>query len=105
MSDFILIQKQLFKALAQNAPDVNMLLRVLIKRYDPEPLRDYEAIVRLIGATKTAKGLSVTCRLDHGKYPTGRRVTNEQMKSVRIEPMEFHGEWNYIIHSETSGKT
>jgi len=32
-------------------------------------------------------------------------VTNEQMKSVRLEPMEFHGEWNYIIHSETSGKT
>ena len=70
-----------------------------------EPLRDYETIVRLIGATKTAKGLSVTCRLDHGKYPIGRRVTNEQMKSVRLEPMEFHGEWNYIIHPETSGKT
>jgi len=70
-----------------------------------EPLRDYETIVRLIGATKTSKGLSVTCRLDHGKYPTGRRVTNEQMKSVRLERMEFHGEWNYIIHPETSGKT
>jgi len=63
-----------------------------------EPLCDYETIVRLIGATKTLKGLSVTCRLDHGKYPIGRKVTNQEMKEVRLEPMEFHGEWNYVIH-------
>lgn len=29
-----------------------------------QPLRDYETIVRLISATKTAKGLTVRCRLD-----------------------------------------
>jgi hypothetical protein len=29
-----------------------------------EPLRDYETIARLIAKTTTAKGLTVTCRLD-----------------------------------------
>jgi Rhodopirellula transposase DDE domain len=40
-----------------------------------EPLRDYETIVNLIAQTTTAKGLSVICRLDRRKYPTGRKVT------------------------------
>lgn len=62
-----------------------------------EPLRDYETIVRLISATRTAKGLTVSCRLDRRKYPTGRKVTKEEMATIRIIPRPFHGEWNYVI--------
>jgi hypothetical protein len=62
-----------------------------------EPLRDYETIVRLIAGTTTAKGLAVSCRLDRRKYPSGRRVTDEEMKMIRITPQAFHGEWNYVI--------
>jgi hypothetical protein len=62
-----------------------------------EPLRDYETIVHLIAKTTTAKGLKVTCRLDRRKYPTGRRVTDEQMKGVHVERNKFHGDWNYVI--------
>lgn len=67
-----------------------------------EPLRDYETIVRLIAGTTTAKGLTVACRLDHRKYPTGREVTVEEMKMIRIIPQAFHGEWNYIIRPRQS---
>jgi len=62
-----------------------------------EPLRDYETIVHLIARTTTAKGLRVACRLDRRKYPTGRKVSDEEMKSVNIRRSRFHGEWNYII--------
>jgi hypothetical protein len=62
-----------------------------------EPLRDYETIVRLIAGTTTAKGLTVSCRLDRRKYPAGRRVTDEEMKTIRLTPQAFHGEWNYVI--------
>ncbi len=62
-----------------------------------EPLRDYETIVRLISGTTTAKGLAVSCRLDRHKYPSGRKVTDEEMKRIRITPQAFHGEWNYVI--------
>jgi hypothetical protein len=62
-----------------------------------EPLRDYETIVNLIASTTTAKGLTVTCRLDRRKYPTGRKVSREEMKQVNLRPNKFHGEWNYII--------
>ena len=62
-----------------------------------EPLRDYETIVNLIARTTTAKGLTVTCRLDRRKYPTGRKITDEEMKQINIERDKFHGEWNYVI--------
>ena len=62
-----------------------------------QPLRDYETIVRLISATKTAKGLTVTCRLDRRKYPIGLEIAKEELASLRIVRNAFHGEWNYII--------
>ncbi len=58
---------------------------------------DYETIVNLIARTTTAKGLEVTCRLDRRKYPTGRKVSNEQMKCLKLKRSKFHGEWNYVI--------
>ena len=62
-----------------------------------EPLRDYETIVRLISGTTTVTGLAVSCRLDRRKYPAGRKVTDEEMKRIRLTPQAFHGEWNYVI--------
>ena len=52
--------------------------------------------MRLIAATTTAIGLSVTCRLDHRKYPVGRKVTDEELAMVNLKPQAFHGEWNYV---------
>ena len=62
-----------------------------------EPLRDYETVVRLIAHTTTAKGLRVTCRLDHRSYPVGRKVSDQEYASVNLKPHSFHGEWNYFI--------
>jgi DDE family transposase len=73
-----------------------------------EPLRDYETVVHLIAKTTTAKGLTVTCRLDRRKYPTGRKVTQEEMKQIYLHPDRFHGEWNYVIkprHTRRHKKT
>jgi hypothetical protein len=62
-----------------------------------EPLRDYETVVRLIAGTTTAKGLTVTCRLDRRKYAVGRKVTDAEFARVNLRPHPFHGEWNYTI--------
>ena len=53
--------------------------------------------MRLIAGTTTAKGLTVTCRLDRRKYPVGRQVTDEEFAMVNLKPQAFHGEWNYFI--------
>src|ERR1039457_2024422 len=67
-----------------------------------EPLRDYETIVNLISRTTTAKGLQVSCRLDRRKYPTGRKVTDEEIRRVNLKQNKFHGDWNYAIHPSTN---
>jgi len=77
------------------------LFSFITSNWRGEPLRDYETIVRLIAGTTTAKGLSVTCRLDRRKYPVGRRVSDEEMAAVNLTPQPFHGEWNYTIHPKS----
>jgi transposase len=66
-----------------------------------EPLVDYETIVRLISATKTAKGLSVTCRLNLREYKTGIKVPKKEIDQLNLRRHEFHGEWNYTISPQT----
>jgi hypothetical protein len=73
------------------------LFSFITSNWRGEPLRDYETMVRLIAATTTAKGLKVTCRLDRRKYPTGRKVSGEEIAALNITRLRFHGEWNYTI--------
>jgi hypothetical protein len=70
-----------------------------------EPLRDYETVVRLIAGTTTAKGLTVTCRLDRRKYPVGRKVTPAEFAAVNLKPQAFHGEWNYLIRPKQNRRS
>ncbi|EQD74085.1 Rhodopirellula transposase family protein [mine drainage metagenome] len=62
------------------------------------PLESQEVVVQLIAATSTRTGLGVEARTDDGTYPTGLKVTDEDMASLKIEPHPFHGEWNYTLH-------
>jgi hypothetical protein len=43
------------------------------------------------------EGLEVHAWLDQREYQKSRKVTDEQLLSVRIQRNEFHGEWNYTI--------
>jgi Rhodopirellula transposase DDE domain len=61
------------------------------------PLISKEAIVQLIGSTKTTKGLEIQAQIDYREYRKGRKVDEEDFRSIGITPDKFHGEWNYII--------
>jgi hypothetical protein len=61
------------------------------------PLEDYETIVQLIAATKTKKGLTVTCIRDENEYQKGIVITDEQLSKINLVKDDFHGEWNYTI--------
>ncbi len=62
------------------------------------PLINHEVIVSLIATTTTNAGLRIKAALDSGPYPTGLKVTEEQMRTLNLHPADFHGEdWNYIL--------
>ena len=65
------------------------------------PLRSYDTIVNLIGNTTNRAGLVVRARLDRRKYPTGRKVSAKELRALKIERDDFHGDWNYVIRPRT----
>jgi hypothetical protein len=66
------------------------------------PLTDRETVVQLIGSVRTSTGLKVKARLDTRQYPTGIKVSDEEMDSLSLTRENFHGEWNYTIHPRDS---
>jgi transposase len=62
------------------------------------PLTSHEVVVDLISATTTRSGLTVHAELDQGSYPTGIKVTDEELAAVPRETHKFHGEWNYTVN-------
>ena len=61
------------------------------------PLRTYETIVNLIGNTTNRAGLIVRARLDRRRYPTGKKISRNELRELKIERDDFHGDWNYVI--------
>lgn len=62
-----------------------------------KPLTSYEVVVKLIGSTKTIKGLKVQSELDENTYKKGIKVSDADLKKINLHKDFFHGEWNYTI--------
>jgi hypothetical protein len=60
-----------------------------------KPLTTLEAVVGLLGSTTTQTGLKIRAVADQRRYPTGRKVTDAEMKALAITRNDFHGDWNY----------
>jgi Rhodopirellula transposase DDE domain len=62
------------------------------------PLTSHEVIVAAIASTTTRTGLRVHAELDTGTYPTGTKITGEQMAALPLRRHDWHGDWNYTLH-------
>jgi Rhodopirellula transposase DDE domain len=67
-----------------------------------EPLVSFETVVKMISATKTKKGLRVKAVLDRGRYETGVKISEAQMKELNIKPHKQNPEWNYSLLPRSS---
>ena len=64
------------------------------------PLTSLEVVVELISHTTTKEGLVVTARKDSQTYPTGRKVSDEELAGLHLVRNAFHGDWNYTIQPQ-----
>jgi hypothetical protein len=69
------------------------------------PLVSHDVIINLIANTATTKGLRIQAALDPGSYPTGIKVTDEELAQVRLKRTSFHGDWNYCVLPKRQNKT
>lgn len=61
------------------------------------PLTSHEVMLQTIAATT---GLTVRAELDSGEYPTGIRISDEEIAALPITRHRFHGDWNYTLHPQ-----
>jgi transposase len=73
------------------------LFSFIAMNWRAKPLVSLAAIVSLIGSTTTTSGLRVRSEIDHGSYPLGVKITDQQLASIPLEQHTFHGDWNYTI--------
>ena len=83
-------------------PVEHRLFSEISKHWAGHPLTDYETIVRLIGDTRTQTGLEVHCRLSTKHYPTGVRISNQQMDDLELLRHPVLPEWNYSLLPRTN---
>jgi hypothetical protein len=63
------------------------------------PLTSHEVIVNTIAATTTRTGLRVRAELDASGCETGVQVSDAQMSALPLSRHDWHGDWNYTLHS------
>ena len=62
-----------------------------------QPLVSYEAVLKLIGSTRTTGGLRVRARLDRRAYETGVTISEQEVQTVNLKRHETLPDWNYTI--------
>jgi len=78
-------------------PIEHRLFSEISKHWAGQPLVDYPTVVRLIGQTRTQTGLRVNCHLNTKHYPTGRKITPQQMRELNLQRHAVIPEWNYTL--------
>jgi Rhodopirellula transposase DDE domain len=76
----------------------------ITKNWRGKPLASHEVMINLIANTTTEKGLRIRAALDNNKYPTGKKVSDQELNSINISRADFHGEWNYKISPKSGVK-
>jgi hypothetical protein len=62
-----------------------------------QPWVSHEAIVNLIAATTTRKGLKLRAEVDSAQHQTDIKGTDAEFDAIQLTRDAFHGEWNYVI--------
>jgi Rhodopirellula transposase DDE domain len=67
---------------------------------DCKPLTSLETMIELISHITTEEGLTVSAVKDTNSYPTGLKVSDQDMAALKITSNPFHGDWNYTIQPQ-----
>jgi len=73
------------------------LFAFITQNWRGKPLATLQAIVELIGHTKTSTGLTVRAAIDEAAYPSEIKVSDDKLSLIKLRRHKFHGEWNYSI--------
>ncbi|MDR2604419.1 MAG: ISAzo13 family transposase, partial [Desulfovibrio sp.] len=61
------------------------------------PLASLEVIVSLIAGTSTKTGLKIEASKSDKEYACGTKISDAELRKLRMLKGDFHLEWNYWI--------
>jgi hypothetical protein len=73
------------------------LFSQISRNWAAESLDSYDKALKFIRTTTTTTGLKVTARLDTTYYPTGVKVSKQEIAQLSIRPKRVLPNWNYTI--------
>ncbi len=82
------------------------LFSAITMNWRGRPLTSHDVVLQSIAAATTATGLTVTAALDEDRYPTGIKVSDEQMTRLQERALTrhgFRGAWNYTARPPLHG--
>ena len=78
------------------------MFSVISMNWRGRPLTTVEVIVSLIAATTTKTGLKIKAERSDKTYVCGEKISDADLKQLRILAADFHPEWNYAIRPNKS---
>ena len=78
-------------------PIEHRLFSEISKNWAGRPLDSYDTILNYIRTTQTKTGLSVKAYSDTKRYPTKVKISDQQMKQIRLEKHDTLPHLNYTI--------
>jgi hypothetical protein len=78
-------------------PIEHRLFSQISRNWAAEPLDSYQKALKFIRTTTTTTGLKVTARLDTTFYPTGVKVSKQELAQLSIRQKRVLPKWNYTI--------
>lgn len=78
-------------------PIEHRLFSEISKNWAGEPLDSYEKLLKFIRTTKTKAGLRVRATLLRGDYPTGKKISPDQMRELNLAGQNVLAQWNYTL--------
>lgn len=62
-----------------------------------EPLINYETVINMISSTTTKTGLKIKALLDTKRYETGIKISDDQLRELKLKFHKTNSKWNYTI--------
>lgn len=78
-------------------PVEHRLFSEISKNWAGRPLDSYETILNYISTTKTTTGLAVKAYLVTTDYPTGVKITNQEMRALQLRLHDTQPARNYTL--------
>lgn len=78
-------------------PIEHRLFSEISKNWAGCPLDSFETILKYLRTTKTSTGLNVKAHYVRKKYKTGERVSDKEMKNLKIKNHDTLSDWNYKL--------